>query len=453
MSRGKCRSATSIRPSSSHGSDSPNQHIHATSIPLPSSTSSRWLSGSIPAASVQLPSSPGAEDPARSLVESRFQIRSQSRSQSRSSHASTSSSSQPDPLEEKVTLDTLVKNLNLFVQALDNVVSLRISAQQKREALKRSRAEVSHKDETIANAIRKSHVQGALLDQHEFLQLTNDSLRARDELGVFEVDFDTVDYRLVPKEDDLLDKGEDIKRQLQELKSAISQKMDTNSPSVRSSDSRQTKNKDVIPNSALAAEQKPAQNVGNGHQQVAGQSSKLQHWTRDKLTKQSKSQMRPTQSEPVALDFAPDLTPGKSWSDIDYCSEGTPPKSVKEEDLPGIANMKADFSQEGIGLFLGNRDTDRSSLLENLSSNPQQYGRRVSSWLLCRLRTSRLEVLRLRGIIDDELEKLRLRGVLKKGTEDQWKWTDILDLWSHDDAALSNTPQGSVNPYNTTRPE
>lgn len=329
-------------------------------------------------------------------------------------------------------MENFVTNVDSFVHVLDEVTTLRVKSQQKRKALVRSRDHVSRKDAAIANKIRHQLAIGLTLNQEEFLALSTASLEARDELGPLEDDFEKIEYQLVPKEDDLKERGEELKRQWAILKLNLGRPVESPS-SVRPSSSRhsQSNSKDDTPVEAM---ERTIASIPTTRGRSAHRLS------RESLLQLPDSQAGfdfrshgTTQSEPLVSQYAPDLYFGNSWSPTSHLVNSPSPKSVNEEDLPDVKIVKTDIPDEGNAVLLGNRGPSFCPFLDELATlEYTPFGRRVSFWLLCRLQSSRLEVLRLKDVID-----MKAKG--------RWKWSDILRNWATDDAATSTTPIQSVN--------
>jgi hypothetical protein len=361
-------------------------------------------------------------------------IQSLSREPSFSDSDNGSDYSTSDSPIEKPTMETLMTDIDSFVRALDEVTLLRVTSQQKRRALIRARDKVARKDEAVASVLRKLRAEKTMFDGYGVPALSDDSLQARDELGPLEDDFDSIEYRLVPKEDGLKERGEEIKRQWETLKVELDR---SSSFRVAPGDSRNPDHSTAEKSNILAPD-------GGSESQPLTEESLL-HRNCYIRTPRARGT---TRSEPLVQQYAPDLSfdspwtaIGKPWQHINYVNDDPSPKLVKDEDLSDVGKAKTDNSDKGNDLLLGNSTTIRCSFLRELAlENFAHYGRRVSFWLLCRLRKSRLEVLRLRLTLDLKTK--------------EWEWADILRFWNLDDAALARTPPDSEDIYYTNaRPE
>jgi hypothetical protein len=381
-----------------------------------------------------------------------IQLLSRRLSSANSSVASPPDPSRPDTPQNKVVLENLVTDIGLYIKTLHEVTSLRVASQQKRRALNRSRQNVSKKDEAFAAIIRQSRADGKILDQESFLSHSDASLRARDELGPLEDDFATIEFRLVPKEDDLAERGEEIKRQIENLARSIHEKEGLN----RLLESLPTRHSHTYIGS-LAHEPNPTAEEGTADgkedlplsrsdrtgRRLPQESMHRGLSSSDGIFQPFRTHMNTTKSEPLIQQFAPDLSPGTSWTQkttIRYLDDDPLPKLVNEDDLSDVETINTDIPEEGDGLLLGNSAIARCPFLKELALGPTPHGRRVSFWLLCRLQRSRLEILRLRETIDGQIKE-------------DWKWSDILDFWDSDDAAMSKTPSESIDKSNTNVPE
>jgi hypothetical protein len=357
-----------------------------------------------------------------------------SRKSSFSSSSDDSESSRSDSPKQKLTLETLVTNIDLLVQALDEVNSLRVSSQQKRRALLQSRDNVARKDEALASVMRKLRAERTTFEDNNIATLSDNSLQARDELGPLEDDFGAIEYQLVPKEHVLKEKGKEIKRQWQALR------VEWDGSSVSKHENNDSHTSHFSPTEAGISTSFPERG------------KKPLHLSKESLLQLSRPQDEyrttlrahgTTQSEPLVRQYAPDLffdSPwtaiGKPWIPISYVDDEPAPKLVTEEDLSDLGMAKTDTSDKGNELLLDNEPTTRCPFLRELSPNDHiPYGRRVSQWLLCSLRKSRLEVLRLRLIMDLETK--------------EWNWVDILRFWDSDAAARAKTPSDSEDMYYT----
>jgi hypothetical protein len=379
-----------------------------------------------------------------------------------SSHSRSDSDSESSPSGsdmEEAALDRLVMDIDLFIQALDKATSLRISAQQRHKALIRSRENVFKTNEALADILRKSRVEGAILDQDSVISLSDASLQARDELGPLEDDFEKIEFQLVPRDDDLTERGGELKRRIEQLARSVHKTAELDRHSKPPSDhSSATRHAETVP-LALShnSEAEPEMAGPYGEQHLAnlgGSTPQGKRLSKHSLHQLSESTgvfkpfrvyMSSTQSEPLIEQYAPDLFPGRSWKSwtqfSDELDDEPSPQLVDENDLSGVETTKTDIPVEGNILLLGNNAIARCPFLQELATEEYTpHSRRVSFWLLCRLRRSRLEVLRLRDIIDGKAKR-------------EWTWSDILRFWGVDDAAMSTTPPESLNVYNTNFPE
>ncbi|QDS69643.1 hypothetical protein FKW77_009144 [Venturia effusa] len=261
-----------------------------------------------------------------------------------------SSSFQPDV--EITNMTTLVNDIGQFVQALDEVTALRVASQQKRKALSRARQNVAKADEALATIVRKSRAEPTVLDGYDIFTLSDDSLQARDELGPLEDDFDTIEYQLVPKEDELKEKGEDIKRHWK----LLNVEMDSSSKvasthSLYSQDDR----------AAICPKTQTSDLPAPGGDMRLNQESLLRLSRFPEGKGYTQKAYVTTKSEPLIQQYAPDLSfespwtaRGSRWSPISYEDDYLRPKSVKDEDIPDVEKPSTDDGDKGKELLLGN---------------------------------------------------------------------------------------------------
>lgn len=344
---------------------------------------------------------------------------------------------QPDLSNRKAKLSGLATDIGLFLQTLDDVTSIRVASQQKRKALIRFRENVALRDEALASAIRKSRAEGVVLDQDNFLALSDASIQARNELGPLEDSFEITEFQLVPREDDLTEQGEELKQQLEDLVSSVHEKLvigrPSRQPSIRSVDQQHP---------GLVHPDQSAQLGVRKAQEPSDPDHRPPHpkFMPFVTTKSHQTNIGSTQSEPLLRQYAPDLFPDKSWESwtqpIEYLNDDPLPRLVIEDDLLRFDAKEIDIPIEDNRVLLGNRTTVRCPFFKNDAAVEYlPHAQRISLWLLCTLRRSRLEVLRLREVIDQETK--------------EWTWADILEFWNTDDAATSRTPPESLNVYNT----
>ncbi|TID23474.1 hypothetical protein E2P81_ATG03045 [Venturia nashicola] len=287
---------------------------------------------------------------------------------------------QSDLSHRKVTLSGLATDIGLFLQTLDDVTSIRVASQQKRKALIRSRENVALKDEVLASAMRKSRAEGVVLDQDSFLTLSDASIQARNELGPLEDSFETTEFKLVPREDDLTEQGEELKQQLEELLSSIHKKLGINGPS-----SQPVVNSVEQQQSELAISGQSAQLGIRKSEQPSTPDHRPRHpdFKFSDTTKPHQANIRSTQPEPLLRQYAPDLFPGKSWESwtqpSEYLDDNVLPQSVTEENLLVVEATGTDRSIEDNSVLIGNRAPLRCPFFqEDAAVNHIPHARRIS---------------------------------------------------------------------------
>jgi len=349
---------------------------------------------------------------------------------SKSSHGSDrANNAKPKQLLIGKDLDKIVKDINSFVKVAEEVLSIRVSAQQKRQDLARYRRNVSETDEALMKVIRRHHAGGTAPDPGSLFSLYDACQEARNELGPLEDEYEKKEFLLIPKEDDLNEIGEKIERRYKRLaRSYPNSASSTASSELRSSSPSTSYNEKTTPTALMANEALEGQ-----MEQLPQQPLAPFPFSGQKTTCAS--------TQPVDLDldteslthqFVPSFKLKQS-SDL-ACSrpDGHQAASfVEDRSLANIEDTKIDTIGQGYGLLLGSEIDTHSSLPDHPNSIQSSHDQ-VNHWLLQRLRGSRLEILKLREAVEVEIN-----GV------GSWTGADVLAQWSLDEAATSRTPAGS----------
>lgn len=331
-----------------------------------------------------------------------------------------------------ITLAGVLIDIGHFVQLLEAVVSLQVSTQQKRTALTRSRQDVWKADEALAKAIRTAREEDVILDKDALLLLFDDCQQARDQLGPLEDSFQTADFHLVPKEDELIEKGGRIARNYQDLprmKPDLEQaKLDLRS--------RTSQSGIVTP---LARGRSPTirepdltdldpfglPNISS--HRALQRSIHLPHDIPRAPTKQFGPDRVQVDLESLLNEIAPDLMSRPPWTQWTQFANEQESESfspyVEEVDLFGVRVSEADDIEDQDDLLLGNDVQIRYPTVVD----PYNL---VNIWLLYGMRTSRLE-------------GRRFRQTFVHTTSNGYRWSDVEALWLFDDTAVSNVTNGS----------
>jgi hypothetical protein len=336
--------------------------------------------------------------------------------------------------QESINLDPVLLEIDHFIQAQEDITSIRVQAQQKRNALRRARRYIAKCDEAYMGAIRRARAAAAVPDPDTIATLFDACQNARDLCGPLEDAYDQLDLSLVPREFDLTRRNEVIKSAYDAARHSIenSRLSQVSSQSSQSSHESQ-QHKDALNDTpasvddmvmVLSSEPDLTQDT---EAEVLPETTGLHRFPITPRPSNVGSagigslEATAVVHEHVLFDqYAPDLQSGQDW--YSSYSSTAPTSYVSDHNLVDSKDADANSPEEGEGLLLGDDDGRRAFVGQDLSS-PKGTHHRVNLWLLHKLRISRWEIQRLKEEVNSVAKSIG-------------NWTDTaLDNWDSDEAA------------------
>ncbi|KAF2433649.1 hypothetical protein EJ08DRAFT_694533 [Tothia fuscella] len=331
----------------------------------------------------------------------------------------------------------VLNELDGLVKTQEKLIGYRVKAQQARKVLKRYKEEAAERDASLIAAVRKARSTNTELTWDILGPLADACEATRDNIGPLEYDYEKLDLRLVPLEDDISTRAAEIERLYTRICNGLpieDNGSDTSSTGSSGNETSLVEHRTVeIQPTLLELGTDMGRNETYNSEINASQQQAEPNavdtpdgfdvpWRRHQPVNISLGKTL----RPVLSRYAPDLRSERSWGLARTLHDTDEDNSSGTEH--GRGDLEPEFGRDqaerGENLLSMRREDTHTSSSGDISDVDSAH-RRVNRWILHKLRISRWEIQRLRASVLSETESMR-------------DWTNLaLSCWEHDDAALS----------------